>query len=182
MPLDASSYTCLLVCRWSVWECRGFSMCACPGACMPWRVHACLHAGVRKKVGFKYDPSEDTASALAQEMVENLSLNASEAEAIAAMIQHEVNRVQHKQQQAAAAGSGAGAEEPGQEGGAGQAQEEGGGGGALAAIAAITAAAAAASAVAAEEEEADKAAAAAAAAQVVVAAPARADLPVPPRQ
>ncbi|PNH04168.1 hypothetical protein TSOC_009703 [Tetrabaena socialis] len=48
--------------------------------------------GVRKKVGFQYDMVHDTASAIALEMVENLSLNTAEADAIAAMIQHEVSR------------------------------------------------------------------------------------------
>lgn len=51
-----------------------------------------MHAGVRKRVGFQYDLVHDTAQALACEMVENLSLNTAEAEAIAAMIQHEVSR------------------------------------------------------------------------------------------
>ncbi|GIL91128.1 hypothetical protein Vretimale_9573 [Volvox reticuliferus] len=55
--------------------------------------------GVRKKVGFQYDLLHDTASAIAVEMVENLSLNTAEAEAIAAMIQHEVSRYNAQQQQ-----------------------------------------------------------------------------------
>lgn len=56
-------------------------------------------AGVRKKVGFQYDLLHDTASAIAVEMVENLSLNTAEAEAIAAMIQHEVSRYNQQQPQ-----------------------------------------------------------------------------------
>ncbi|GLI60599.1 hypothetical protein VaNZ11_002772 [Volvox africanus] len=55
--------------------------------------------GVRKKVGFQYDLLHDTASAIAVEMVENLSLNTAEAEAIAAMIQHEVSRFNAQQQE-----------------------------------------------------------------------------------
>lgn len=49
---------------------------------------------MRQKVGFKYDMLADTADALAYEMVQDLSLDASEAETIAHMIAYEVNRVQ----------------------------------------------------------------------------------------
>ncbi|KAG2495564.1 hypothetical protein HYH03_006164 [Edaphochlamys debaryana] len=63
--------------------------------------------GVRKKVGFQYDLVNDTASALAAEMVENLSLNTAEAATIAAMIQHEVSRFGRlPQDQAGHAGQG----------------------------------------------------------------------------
>lgn len=48
---------------------------------------------MRQKVGFKYDMSSDSADALAHEMVEDLSLDAREAETISHMIAHEVNRV-----------------------------------------------------------------------------------------
>ncbi|KAG2448512.1 hypothetical protein HYH02_006403 [Chlamydomonas schloesseri] len=66
--------------------------------------------GVRKKVGFQYDLQHDTASAIAVEMVENLSLNTAEAEAIAQMIAHEVSRFgrQQQSQQGAAASAGPG--------------------------------------------------------------------------
>ncbi|PNW88680.1 hypothetical protein CHLRE_01g040150v5 [Chlamydomonas reinhardtii] len=61
--------------------------------------------GVRKKVGFQYDLQHDTASAIAVEMVENLSLNTAEAEAIAQMIAHEVSRFNRQAPAAAPPGS-----------------------------------------------------------------------------
>ena len=47
---------------------------------------------MRKKVGFLYDPDEDAPHNIANEMVENLSLNMDEADFIATMIQNEVTR------------------------------------------------------------------------------------------
>ncbi len=54
-------------------------------------------------MGFQFDPEQDTADGLAHEMVENLSLNVEEADAIAAMIQHELRRRQQGEQEAGAA-------------------------------------------------------------------------------
>lgn len=45
------------------------------------------HAGTRKKVGFAYDMLSDTAVDVANEMVDNLSLDCSEADYIASLIQ-----------------------------------------------------------------------------------------------
>ncbi len=47
---------------------------------------------MRKKVGFLYDLDEDEPRDIANEMVENLSLNMDEADFIATMIQNEVTR------------------------------------------------------------------------------------------
>lgn len=65
---------------------------ACVRAWLHVHVCACVQ-GMRQKVGFKYDMSSDSADALAHEMVEDLSMDAREAETIAHMIAHEVNRV-----------------------------------------------------------------------------------------
>lgn len=51
------------------------------------------------------DLQHDTASAIAVEMVENLSLNTAEAEAIAQMIAHEVSRFNRQAPAAAPPGS-----------------------------------------------------------------------------
>jgi len=44
-------------------------------------------SGTRKKVGFAYDMLADTATDVANEMVDNLSLDCSEADYIASLIQ-----------------------------------------------------------------------------------------------
>lgn len=46
--------------------------------------------GVRKRVGFQYDITEDTVDVVASEMVENLSLNIDQAQAIAELMQQEI--------------------------------------------------------------------------------------------
>eukprot|EP00798_Chlamydomonas_sp_ICE-L_P004847 gene4846-34604_t len=50
------------------------------------------NGGTRKRVGFLYDLGEDEPQIIAHEMVENLSLNVSEAGFIANMIQREISR------------------------------------------------------------------------------------------
>lgn len=50
-------------------------------------------AGTRQKVGFAYDINMDTAREVADEMIENLSLNSVEAGYIASLIQREISRL-----------------------------------------------------------------------------------------
>jgi len=70
--------------------------------------------GLRKKVGFQYDVQADTAKDIADEMVENLSLDPKEAQFIADLIQGEIQRHERTSaltaalQKASVAGAGAG--------------------------------------------------------------------------